>query len=137
MTTPGNPSIAVRLDAHGSSCETRKGTKSRFLAVIGTYLLHPTSPSQPPVIFLDFSSWRGSRFETDTPALSKAPVAERGARLRRELGDANDETQRTNGRELWGMLTGILCRFHYMWEFLGLPWKDIELLPPGNAKAKI
>ncbi|KAI8938014.1 hypothetical protein NX059_005687 [Plenodomus lindquistii] len=28
-------------------------------------------------------------------------------------------------------------RFHYMWEYLGLPWKDIELLPPSNVKAKI
>ncbi|EMD65709.1 hypothetical protein COCSADRAFT_35747 [Bipolaris sorokiniana ND90Pr] len=28
-------------------------------------------------------------------------------------------------------------RFSYMWEFLGLPWKDVELLPPGNQKAKI
>ncbi|RYN62460.1 hypothetical protein AA0118_g5328 [Alternaria tenuissima] len=28
-------------------------------------------------------------------------------------------------------------RFHYMWEYLGLPWKDVELLPPGKAKAKI
>ncbi|KAG9187726.1 hypothetical protein G6011_05597 [Alternaria panax] len=28
-------------------------------------------------------------------------------------------------------------RFHYMWEYLGLLWKDIELLPPGNTKAKI
>ncbi|KAL1796891.1 hypothetical protein ACET3X_005431 [Alternaria dauci] len=28
-------------------------------------------------------------------------------------------------------------RFHYMWEYLGLPWKDVELLPPGDVKAKI
>ncbi|KAF2856998.1 glutathione S-transferase kappa 1 [Plenodomus tracheiphilus IPT5] len=28
-------------------------------------------------------------------------------------------------------------RFHYMWEFLGLPWKDIELEPPAGVKAKI
>jgi len=28
-------------------------------------------------------------------------------------------------------------RFHYMWEYLGLPWKDVQLLPPGDAKAKI
>ncbi|KAF2000290.1 glutathione S-transferase kappa 1 [Amniculicola lignicola CBS 123094] len=27
-------------------------------------------------------------------------------------------------------------RFHYMWEYLGLPWKDMEL-PMGEAKAKI
>ncbi|KAH5280139.1 glutathione S-transferase kappa [Parastagonospora nodorum] len=27
-------------------------------------------------------------------------------------------------------------RFHYMWEFLGLPWKDIELQAPGSAKTK-
>jgi hypothetical protein len=29
------------------------------------------------------------------------------------------------------------CRFHYMWEYLGLPWQDIELQAPGQAKAKI
>jgi glutathione S-transferase kappa 1 len=52
----------------------------------------PNFPSPPPVIFLNFSSWRGSRFEADRPASRKAPVAERRARLRRELGDANDET---------------------------------------------
>jgi glutathione S-transferase kappa 1 len=23
-------------------------------------------------------------------------------------------------------------RFHFMWEFLGLPWQDIELLPKGS-----
>ncbi|CAA9965495.1 Glutathione S-transferase kappa 1 [Pyrenophora teres f. maculata] len=28
-------------------------------------------------------------------------------------------------------------RFHFMWEYLGLPWKDIELLSPGSARAKI
>ncbi|KAF2641672.1 glutathione S-transferase kappa 1 [Massarina eburnea CBS 473.64] len=29
-------------------------------------------------------------------------------------------------------------RFHFMWEFLGLPWKDVELLPAGvTVKAKI
>ncbi|KAF2814602.1 glutathione S-transferase kappa 1 [Mytilinidion resinicola] len=28
-------------------------------------------------------------------------------------------------------------RFHFMWEFLGLPWKAVELLPSGQAKAKI
>ncbi|KAI4669954.1 uncharacterized protein J4E79_000234 [Alternaria viburni] len=28
-------------------------------------------------------------------------------------------------------------RFHYMWEYLGLPWKDVQLLPPADAKAKI
>ncbi|KAF1841588.1 glutathione S-transferase kappa 1 [Cucurbitaria berberidis CBS 394.84] len=28
-------------------------------------------------------------------------------------------------------------RFHYMWEYLGLPWKDIELQVPGSSKAKI
>ncbi|KAJ4286703.1 hypothetical protein N0V90_012955 [Kalmusia sp. IMI 367209] len=27
-------------------------------------------------------------------------------------------------------------RFHYMWQFLGLPWRDVELLPPAE-KAKI
>lgn len=46
-------------------------------------------------------------------------------------------TRQTNGRDLRGVLTGMLFRFHYMWEYLGLPWKDVELLPPGNAKAKI
>ncbi|KAF3046694.1 hypothetical protein E8E11_005169 [Didymella keratinophila] len=28
-------------------------------------------------------------------------------------------------------------RFHYMWEYLGLPWKDVELVPQGQPKAKI
>ncbi|CAO2657199.1 Nn.00g033250.m01.CDS01 [Neocucurbitaria sp. VM-36] len=28
-------------------------------------------------------------------------------------------------------------RFHYMWEYLELPWKDIELQPPGEPKARI
>ncbi|EDU50175.1 glutathione S-transferase kappa 1 [Pyrenophora tritici-repentis Pt-1C-BFP] len=28
-------------------------------------------------------------------------------------------------------------RFHFMWEYLGLPWKDIELLSSGSARAKI
>ncbi|KAF1975566.1 glutathione S-transferase kappa 1 [Bimuria novae-zelandiae CBS 107.79] len=29
-------------------------------------------------------------------------------------------------------------RFYYMWEFLGLPWRDVEILPPAQtAKAKI
>jgi len=30
-------------------------------------------------------------------------------------------------------------RFHFMWEFLGLSWKPVELLPSasGSAKAKI
>ncbi|KAF1934033.1 glutathione S-transferase kappa 1 [Didymella exigua CBS 183.55] len=28
-------------------------------------------------------------------------------------------------------------RFHYMWEYLGLPWKDMELVPHGPPKAKI
>jgi glutathione S-transferase kappa 1 len=27
-------------------------------------------------------------------------------------------------------------RFHFMWEFLGLPWKDIEVVPKGG-KAKL
>jgi len=35
------------------------------------------------------------------------------------------------------MLTGISYRFHFMWEYLGLPWKDVELLPSGSARAKI
>jgi hypothetical protein len=29
-----------------------------------------------------------------------------------------------------------LFRFHYMWQFLGLPWKDIELQAPAQAKSK-
>ncbi|USP82486.1 hypothetical protein yc1106_09760 [Curvularia clavata] len=28
-------------------------------------------------------------------------------------------------------------RFLYLWEFLGLQWKDVELLPPGSTKAKM
>ncbi|KAJ4374269.1 hypothetical protein N0V83_003010 [Neocucurbitaria cava] len=28
-------------------------------------------------------------------------------------------------------------RFHYMWEYLGLPWKDIELQTAGQPKARI
>ncbi|KAH6620386.1 glutathione S-transferase kappa 1 [Boeremia exigua] len=28
-------------------------------------------------------------------------------------------------------------RFHYMWEYLGLPWKDVELEPHTTPKAKI
>ncbi|KAF2031282.1 thioredoxin-like protein [Setomelanomma holmii] len=28
-------------------------------------------------------------------------------------------------------------RFHFMWEYLGLPWKDVELQEPGQPKAKI
>ncbi|KAH9868704.1 hypothetical protein J1614_007776 [Plenodomus biglobosus] len=28
-------------------------------------------------------------------------------------------------------------RFHYMWEYMGLPWKDVELEPPVSVKAKI
>jgi hypothetical protein len=31
----------------------------------------------------------------------------------------------------------LLFRFHYMWEFLGLPWKDIELQAPMQTKAKM
>jgi hypothetical protein len=27
-------------------------------------------------------------------------------------------------------------RFHFMWEFLGLPWQDIELLPKGSQKGR-
>ena len=50
---------------------------------------------------------------------------------------ANHETWKPYGREIWGMLTGISYRFHFMWEYLGLPWKDVELLLPGNARAKI
>lgn len=47
------------------------------------------------------------------------------------------ETRQTIGREMPGMLTDVPSRFSYMWEFLGLPWKDVELLSPGNQKAKI
>ncbi|TVY39985.1 Glutathione S-transferase kappa [Lachnellula subtilissima] len=28
-------------------------------------------------------------------------------------------------------------RFHFMWEYLGLPWQDIEILPKGREKAKL
>ncbi|CAG8982731.1 hypothetical protein HYALB_00001012 [Hymenoscyphus albidus] len=29
-------------------------------------------------------------------------------------------------------------RFHFMWEYLGLPWQDIEILPPKNdSKPKL
>ncbi|KAH8723903.1 glutathione S-transferase kappa 1 [Phaeosphaeriaceae sp. PMI808] len=28
-------------------------------------------------------------------------------------------------------------RFHYMWEYLGLPWKDVELQAPEHVKARI
>ncbi|KAF4630383.1 hypothetical protein G7Y89_g7755 [Cudoniella acicularis] len=28
-------------------------------------------------------------------------------------------------------------RFHFMWEYLGLPWKDIELLPKESTKSKL
>jgi len=28
-------------------------------------------------------------------------------------------------------------RFHFMWEYLGLPWQDIEILPPKGEKAKL
>lgn len=27
-------------------------------------------------------------------------------------------------------------RFHFMWEYLGLPWQDIEILPPGAKAGK-
>lgn len=29
-----------------------------------------------------------------------------------------------------------MCSFHFMWEFLGIPWRDIEILPPGAGDAK-
>ncbi|KAI4956460.1 hypothetical protein J4E91_000671 [Alternaria rosae] len=67
---------------------------------------------------------------------SKAPAAgEMPQRMKNDLRTV--ETWRTNTRELWGALTGMPYRFHYMWEYLGLPWKDVQLLPPANAKAKI
>jgi glutathione S-transferase kappa 1 len=28
-------------------------------------------------------------------------------------------------------------RFHFMWEYLGLPWQDIDILPKGGEKAKL
>jgi len=28
-------------------------------------------------------------------------------------------------------------RFHYMWEYLGLPWRDVELEAPAKARSKI
>ncbi|KAF2132083.1 glutathione S-transferase kappa 1 [Dothidotthia symphoricarpi CBS 119687] len=28
-------------------------------------------------------------------------------------------------------------RFHFMWEYLGLPWQDVRLVAPEQAKAKI
>jgi 2-hydroxychromene-2-carboxylate isomerase len=29
-------------------------------------------------------------------------------------------------------------RFHFMWEFLGLPWRDLEVLPKGSeGKSKL
>lgn len=27
-------------------------------------------------------------------------------------------------------------RFHFMWEFLGLPWQDITILPKGTKPGK-
>lgn len=78
---------------------------------------------------------RGWTF-TSTFMFSKAPATgEMPQRIQNELRTV--ETWRTNTRELWGALTGIPYRFHYMWEYLGLPWKDVQLLPPGDAKAKI
>jgi hypothetical protein len=28
------------------------------------------------------------------------------------------------------------CRFHFMWEFLGLPYQDLALLPKGSKKTR-
>jgi glutathione S-transferase kappa 1 len=28
-------------------------------------------------------------------------------------------------------------RFHFMWEYLGLPWEDIEIVPKGEERAKL
>jgi len=28
-------------------------------------------------------------------------------------------------------------RFHFMWEFLGIPWQDIAIIPKGEAKPKL
>jgi len=28
-------------------------------------------------------------------------------------------------------------RFHYMWEFLGLPWEDIRIVPMAKIKEKL
>ncbi|KUJ12832.1 putative glutathione S-transferase kappa 1 [Mollisia scopiformis] len=28
-------------------------------------------------------------------------------------------------------------RFHFMWEFLGIPWRDIAIIPKGTEKAKL
>jgi hypothetical protein len=30
------------------------------------------------------------------------------------------------------MIMTDASRFHFMWEFLGLPYQDIELLPKGS-----
>jgi hypothetical protein len=29
------------------------------------------------------------------------------------------------------------CRFHFVYEFLGLPYRDVTLLPAGGEKGKL
>ena len=39
--------------------------------------------------------------------------------------------------ELVGRVANDTVRFHFMWEYLGLPWKDVELESREKPKAKI
>jgi 2-hydroxychromene-2-carboxylate isomerase len=82
-----------------------------------------------------FFFWRvhDSPFVVDKSSLGIVPGAEEGCLRWR----ANCETRRTRLASRAVRWPGF--RFHYMWEFLGLPWKDVELQAPGEAitKAKI
>jgi hypothetical protein len=31
----------------------------------------------------------------------------------------------------------LMIRFHFMWEFLGLPWEDIRIVPKAEVKGKL
>jgi glutathione S-transferase kappa 1 len=41
----------------------------------------------------------------------------------------------TNGKGMTEPFFGS-DRFHFMWEFLGLPWRDLEVLPKGTPPGK-
>jgi hypothetical protein len=67
------------------SVRNSKGEEEPFFGSDRYVPSPPTFPISAPCHALRcIFSWRGSRFEADRSAISKAPVAERGARLRRK-----------------------------------------------------
>ena len=56
-------------------------------------------------------------------------------RRSRSLGVIGEVLMRGDDGSEVAKLTGY--RFHFMWEYLGLPWKDIEIVPKEEGKAKL